>query len=628
MRSNPTLYGALALTAAFLTAVPATASSEGLVSGRVSGASVPLPASQVYAYQLADLTLRKVTTDEGGFFSFQSLPTGLYKIIAFKPGFVPGVALLTRASTSAAQFLEVELQSQEDAAASSDADFWSVRQQIPTDVLRDIDLMAAGGEMHPGVLPLDRVRAEMRAVTGVDNLIAAQTAQLSGGEVDVTSEIDNVNVDVSGRYMALETGVGELAPATAGHSQALSVDVTGVGTNRIRVTSADNSLRRGSDREHIGLQSHRLTWSRDIGETGRSEIAAQYTEEDNFYARGGTHRVALPPGSRTWRVEGTYSTALGEHSSFEAGFRYRERDFDELVTRHLNTGDLLEERVEVFGRAGTAITPAVVMEYGVYSTMRDGTLSFMPQGGVILQLGDHWRATTSASLKMHEDPIEARRLDDFHTTYFQDYASCERAAAECYQVVLARFDEDQEKLSIGAIHRRFDETLRLQFDQNFFNFHENLQLVHGDAVPELQFALTQRLTPNILTRLQSNFGAGGGGRMIIPGRYRNRHYENEVRYVVTSVDTLFEQTATGVFVAFHHLEQRLNSERFAMEQLLELERLQLKLTQELALLGSVAADWAVQLNMELSRGSLPSSEQLESMDEIRSRVTGGFAVRF
>jgi hypothetical protein len=229
---------------------------------------------------------------------------------------------------------------------------------------------------------------------------------------------------------------------------------------------------------------------------------------------------------------------------------------------------------------------------------------------------------------MHEDPIEARRLNDFHTSYFQDYSSCERAAAECYQIVFSRFDENQERLSFGAIQRRFDETLRLQFDESFFNFHENLQLVHGDSVPELQLGVTQRLSPNVLTRLESNLGAGGGGRMIVPGRYRNRHYENEVRYVVTSLDTLFEQSATGVFVAFHHLQQRLNSEQFATEDLLELQRLQVKLPQDLAVLGSVAADWAVQLNMELSRGSLPSSEQLESMEEIRSRVTGGLAVRF
>jgi hypothetical protein len=598
-----------------------------VVRGQVRGDAQPLAASQVYAYQLADLTLRKVTTDESGRFAFKSLPSGLYKIVAFKPGFVPGVALLTRASARAIQVLDVELQNQQTAAGDSTADFWAMRQKIPTDILRDIDMALARSESGPGVPRIDSLRAGVRAVTGVDSLASAQTAQVSGGEVELASELDHVNVGVSGQFVSLESTKGLDVPTTDGYTQMLSVDVSGVGANRIQVTSLDNSLSTESGKERMGLQSHRLSWSRD-GDRHRSEIAAQYVEEDNFYARGGAaNQLALPPGSRTWNVEGSYSTDIGERSSVEAGFRYLDREFELLDNDLLLNGVLPQERVEVFGRAGTTVSPAVLVEYGVYSTMRDGTLSFMPQGGLVVKLGDNWRASTLASLKMHDDPIEARRLNDFHSGHFKDYASCERAAAECYQVVLSRFVGDQEKLSIGALHRRFDETLRLQFDENFFNYRENIQLFHGDAVPELQFAFSQRLSPNILTRLESNLGAGGGGTLTLADS-RDR-YENEVRYLVTSLDTLFEQTATGVFIAFHQLQQRLSPiDDRPLEQLLELERLQLMLTQDLSVLSAMAADWAVQLNMELSRGSLPTADEVVTADEIRSRVTGGLAVRF
>jgi len=633
LANDQRIRGAVLATAMLLGLVsPALAEgAAGLVSGRVSGSETPLAESQVYAYQLGELTLRKVVTDATGNFEFRNLPTGLYKIIAFKPGFVPGVALLSRASLEAAQFLDVELQTQDAAATDSSTDFWTVRQQIPTDVLRDIDLAATqpqDGERTQRFTPL---RAQMRAVTGVDSMATAQTAQISGGQVKVASAIDNVNVDVRGRYVALEAvGDGLDAPAANGYSQLLSVDVTGVGTNRIQVTSLDNSLKtsRGSADDRMGLQSHRLSWSRDVGETGRSEIAAHYVAENNFYARTGSNLI-LPAGSRTWNLEGSYSAQFGERSSVEAGFRYRDREL-ELIDSELFDGILPAERVEVFGRAGTSVTPAVLVEYGLYSTMRDGTMSLAPQGGVVMQLSDSWRASTSASLKMHDDPIEARRLNDFHSGYFRDYASCDRAAAECYQVVVARTVGNQEKLSIGAVHRRFDETLSLHFDQNFFNYRENLQLVHGDSVPELQFALTQRLSPNVMTRLESNLGAGGGGRMALADRPEGqRNHENEVSYAVTSLDTLFEQSATGVFLAFHHLRQRFNAPSGAAspEAQLELERLQVMLTQDLAVLSSMAADWALHLNMELSRGVLPSADTVAA-DEIRQRITGGVAVSF
>lgn len=619
------IQGAVALFATLLIGPPLLAAEAGLVSGRVTSAEAPLPVSQVYAYQLGDLTLRKVTTDESGSFVFHDLPSGLYKIIAFKPGFLPGIALLSRASAQAVQFLEVELKSRDEAAADSKADFWSIRQQIPTDVLRDIDLAVITTADATPSPRLDGLRASMRAVSGVDTIAMARTAQLSGGQVDVAAEMDRVQVEVSGRYLALEAAPNGFAAAPAdGYSQVVSVDVSGLGTNRFRVTSIDNEL--DDTNERIGIQSHRLSWSRDVGRRGRSELAAQYTAENNFYAGGGFSRLALPAGSRMWNLEGSYSTSIGERSSLEAGFRYRDRHL-ELVDSAIFDGILPQERVELFGRAGTAVSPAVLLEYGFYSTLRDGTLSFMPQGGIVLQLNDAWRASTSASLKLHEDPIEARRLNDFHTVYFRDYASCERAAAECYQVALSRIVDGEERLRLGAVHRRFDETLRLQFDENFFNYRENLQLVHGDSVPELRFALTQRMTPNILARFESNLGAGGGGRVQLADRKTS--YENNVRYVVTSVDTLFEQTATEVFLAFHHLRQRFTSlSHRAHDEHIELERLQLMLTQDLAVLSSMAADWAVQLNIELSRGTAATADKMVASDEIRQRITGGLTVKF
>ena len=61
------------------------------VFGRVVGDLQPLSAVRVYAYQLADLSLKRVVTDADGSFRFPELPAGLYKIIAHKSGFVPAV---------------------------------------------------------------------------------------------------------------------------------------------------------------------------------------------------------------------------------------------------------------------------------------------------------------------------------------------------------------------------------------------------------------------------------------------------------------------------------------------------------------------------------------------------------
>jgi hypothetical protein len=154
--------------------------------------------------------------------------------------------------------------------------------------------------------------------------------------------------------------------------------------------------------------------------------------------------------------------------------------------------------------------------------------------------------------------------------------------------------------------------------------------VQGDEVPELQLVVERRLAPRVLARLESSYGAGGGGILYAVGQ---QPYENRVRYLVTSLDTRFQASKTGVFVAFHQLEQgaeALATAGSTAESVpaSELERLQLMLSQDLEVLARVAADWAVHVNFELTRGELPFSLRDPAADELRRQVTGGLSIKF
>ena len=98
------------------------------LTGKVTTSATPLAQARVYAYQVSDLTLRRVDTDGIGSFLFSELPAGLYKIIAFKSGFVPAVVLLQRHSAEAVQYLEVDLAPQDQVSAEGGSDFWSLRK--------------------------------------------------------------------------------------------------------------------------------------------------------------------------------------------------------------------------------------------------------------------------------------------------------------------------------------------------------------------------------------------------------------------------------------------------------------------------------------------------------------------
>lgn len=595
------------------------------VAGRVLGETNPLGAAGVYAYQIADLSLRKVLTDAQGNFLFQELPAGLYKVIAHKPGFTPVVVMLTRTAAHAHQFLELELAPQPRDAKGKGEDYWSLRNSIPGEVLRDIK----GGEGNeqfqwartdlPTDQPLKGLQTDFQAMAGVDQTAEAGDGQVSSGGVGFAGQVGPLQAVLRGQFQQVSAGDFAAGGASAdGAASTLSLNLEG-DESLISLRSLSNRLvtrDRGLDNP-VAFEHYQVNWRQGLGENGRSDFAAQYTEENNFHRHGPIDPLDIPAASRSWRVEGAYTASMGEGNTLQAGLRYRERQFGlSPVNRREDLPS--EASVDLFSRGGSRVRPAVLVEYGLYSTLSDGTLSLTPKGGVVLQLNNDWQVEANASQRVYQDaPLHTT----FFPSFFEEADLCEQGTESCYQLHFVRKAGDDNLFSLGAVHKRIGETLRVYFSDDFFDRLESLYLVPGDEVPELKMVLNRRLSPQVLTSLQSTVAFGGGGTFVAADR---RPYENQVHYVVTSLDTQFQSTATGVFVALHHLSQELEplSGSGPGSSQMEFDRVRLELTQDLNILFDLAAQWAVQLNMEVSRGPVSND------DELRRRLMGGIAVKF
>lgn len=617
----------LALTLAVL--VPQLVFAEddgGVLAGRVEDAIAPLSTARVYAYALADLELQKTVTDRDGLFLFSELPAGLYKIIAFKPGFLPAVVMLSRASTGATQFLDVQLNRQSENGETAAASFWKLREEIPSDVLRDMHL-----PVYASAPPVERTgpqtrnahldaptdqngfQTEMQAIAGVREGLDVADAQMSGAAVDVSGQVNELKIDINGRFTEL-AGDDE-SSVSNGSTQELDLSVANAGKSTVGFSTRSNQISDDAEEENsVDFERHELSWSRAHGERARSSVSAQYTKENNFYRQALLTPELVPTSSRSWRIEGSYAQQVTDRSNVEAGLLYRQRSTDET-----HESMLPSETVELFGRGGWQVKPALMVQYGLYSALRDGTLSLSPHGGVVLNLSPKWKAETLASHRVDTDRDEYRRVD-FTPTYYRDARSCRQAEEYCYEFSVSRSATENDSFKLGAIHRKIGETQRLFFDSDFFNRFDSLYLVDGDRLPEVKMELTRRLTPSVVTRIESNLAAGGGGVL----QTSENAYENQVRYVVTSIDTRFEGTETGLFVAFHRLEQELIPLGDYDKPELALERLQVGVRQDLGFLDRLASDLAVHLNMELSRGG--NTEEL--FEKLRKRITGGLAVKF
>ncbi len=625
--------------------------ANGALSGHVQSLTAPLPQSMVYAYHLGDTSLRKVISDLEGNFRFDSLPAGLYKVIAFRNGFVPSIALLTRASAQAQQFLDLELQEDSATAPTDENSFWTVRDRIPSDVLRDIETAAAEAEIDVNNARLDQrftprnVETQMQAVAGMQEGLEVGNAQLAGGSVGIQGEVNDLYIGLTGNFVELQPGAkSETSAAISnGRTQLVSVQVESSDQSAVRVTSLSNRMvspgSKSSNLSNIGLESHSVSWTQRVGDTGRSDFAVYYTEENNFYRQAPIEPLGIPDASRSWRIEGNYRAALTSRSNFETGVRYLDRQTEFFTPRRPVAGfatPLPTERIDVFGKAGLQVRPAILVEAGFLSSLRDGSLSAVsPTGGMVVSLGQNWRAHASGSYQVHNLQVDTMH-QGFTPVLFEEHSNaCGYSEEYCYQLLVSRKGKNFDQMSLGFTHRRFDETLHLYFNEDFFNRLESLYLVSGDEIPEVQFSASHQFTPMILATLRSNIAAGGGGILLAADRSR---YENEVRYVVTSLDTQFRQTSTGVLLAFHHMAQQLTPvqqhqgrwrPRVAQPTLVELERLQVLLSQDLVIFSEAVADWAVQLNMEVSRG-LPEAipTVAEANDDLHKRITGGVAVKF
>jgi hypothetical protein len=614
------------------------------VAGHVLGDSNPLSAAHIYAYQLADLSVRRAMTDGQGNFLFQNLPAGLYRIIALKAGFMPGMIALPRETAQAYQRIEMQLAQWQAGKAVNGDDFWALRAQVPADVLHQIEIAETGGDTVQIHRPADfgsfgtgsrltlpsSFKTEMLAQTGVDQ-IAAAGGQMSGAGVGIKGQLGQTQVDLHGRFLQVSPDAtfqaGGGGGFGTGQASSVALDLARGTHSRVSIQSFNNRMAGRSESDApVDLEHYQVNWSQDVGESGRSEIAAHYTAESNFHRQAVIDPIGIPETSRSWNVEAAYTETFSDSNSLQTGLRYRTREFGlgdaDRLSSKANASQALSS-VDLFSRGGVRVQPAVLMEYGLYSTLSDGSLALTPQGGLVFQLASDWQFETSAAHRVYKDHPT---VPDFLPTLFQQRDLCEQASEFCYQMNLTRKVGTDDSMTFGAIQRRVGDTLRVYFSDDFFDRTESLYLVRGDKLPELRFGFQHKLSPKVTTKLDSSFAAGGGGTFIGTDGLA---YENRVRYMVTSLDTQFLSSSTGIFVAFHHLEQQLQpagvpSGRTSTQ--VDFERLQLVVNQNLNFLLNLASDWAVQLNMELSRGVDPTT--LVASDTIRRRIVGGIAIKF
>jgi len=109
------------------------------VAGVVKHLQAPIPGALVFVYGVSDARLNRAKTQPDGSFQVESVPAGVYDVIAYKTGFYPSLIRLWHQSAPTVSTIAIDLiPSQAASLGKGEADVWSWRDRLPADVLREI----------------------------------------------------------------------------------------------------------------------------------------------------------------------------------------------------------------------------------------------------------------------------------------------------------------------------------------------------------------------------------------------------------------------------------------------------------------------------------------------------------
>ncbi len=638
-RRSHNLAAILAMTA--MICAPGVVSAE-LPQAAVSGLVVvaenaePLASVMVYVYRLGELEsqqddtpmgvkLTRVLTDAAGRFLFEQLPAGQYQLVAHKTGFLPEIVPVTRETATKRQVVELELTRLVPGDLRQGEDYWSLQAKMDSNVLRQIEIDDLAQTSQSAAWALNNVglfSAGFEAVMGTDDTLSGEEGTVKGGKFGMVTRVGSIDVVLNGDYESVAPTVEGQGPQ--GSASTIDLRVSRGPDVQLSIKTRSDELSAFGGISGQEFDSTLVNWQQDLGSKSHYNISAHVVAENFSPVAGSLVPFGDSGPSRTVTLAGDLNYAMSDRMVWETGFSVHDRSATNPFVQdgESSFGGLTSrsERIDVYGRSGWRVRPAILLEYGVYSVLQDNELTFSPQGSIVMQLNSIWQIGTQVSGSLNEATANPT-LEFLSTHHYDEASSCEQDERFCGKIFFSR-TKDDNVLSLGAIQREFGKTLRLYFDDGYFRNLESLYVVPGDRLPELQLAVSRRLSPNVLTRFQSNVASGGGGLFYAADRDL---YHNVVRYIITSIDTQFQSTSTGIFLGFQHLQQSLSplvGGRAELAQL-DIDRLQLKVAQGLNAFFDLPADWALQLNMELAKG-VPGVRDHEA---VSSRVIGSLRVK-
>ena len=590
------------------------------VAGIVKHLQSPVPGALVFVYGVSDSTLTRATTKPDGSFHLESIPAGVYDVIAYKTGFYPSLVRLWHQATPAVSTLAIDLVASLPASVrKGPVDVWSWRDRLPSDVLREITAEApARDPSRPTVA--DRVNLG-RAVAGdfsSSTEIGQGASNFSRTDVNFYgSAADAIQYGFRGSYDSL-TGDGS-SPLSRGTSKDASLLLAGSPDSGVALTYAGRGFGRTSSAPASRLDREALLVNHRTDNGDRYEGSISRRTETGFERATSPLGDRLPASSNSYEARGSWSRSTDEA---QGG-----------VT------------VEVWRRDWEKVSPA---EEGARAASLDASVSASGEKSLgTLSIGGLFRGRVGdsggflapgASLRIQLSPVTSILVAASRSVTRSDstVASSPRAVSAGSwnaasnseaSAALTFGTEDSGRILLKATSQSTVEPLRLYFDGDLFLDLGSLYLFDGNRLEKVSGVASRRLGTLFDASMSAEVGRVAGNvssdahQALSVISDRGQYYSGEAGITL-------RPTRTDLSCGVRHVRQVLIGDAGRTNNFSD--KLRLSLGQDLTVLGfdPFGTAWKLVVSYETDTNALPVDNGVEEVAVLKRRVMGGLAISF
>jgi len=589
------------------------------VAGIVKHLQVPIPGALVFVYGVSDARLNRARTQPDGSFQVESVPAGVYDVIAYKTGFYPSLIRLWHQGTPTVSTIAIDLIPAKSGLGKSEADVWSWRDRLPADVLREITSESAADPYRPTTA--DRIR--LAKVVNGDFASSTDVAGAGGGfsrtEANLFGSLPgSLQYSFRGSYAAL-TDDHSPSPLSEGTARDGVLLIAASPETGLSLSYAGRNF--SSPETPSDLQREAVRFEHHSDSAGSVEMSVSRRTDEGFDRATSVIPERVPWGVRHDEIRGRWSRETDESRAGATLQVFRRDISDDANGVDPRLGSLLD------GSLSAALERSVAgpLSLGARVNARTGSAgSVLAPGAIVrLRLGDDASFVVSAARGVSSSAPSALAASTPRVVSGEEWQS---ATASDVSAALSVGSASEGHLELRASSSEIAEPLRFYFDGDLLLDVGSIYLFDGNRLEKLSGSASARVTELFDAALTAETGRIGG-RIAAPSQQAFALASSDGTFYGGTASVTLRPTRTDVSCAMRRVRQILLGDASRAEN--DSEMLRLSVGQDLTVLGFVPFGSTWRLIVSFESDTTPVvAPTVEQTALLRHRLMGGLAISF